>query len=256
MNLHARAKAAQRAARQSGEMLCNCHDFYVRQKADNDFVTEMDLKSENLIREVLLSEFPEDEFFGEESGGSRTSKGRWIVDPIDGTQTFMRGHLGYTISIAYEYEGELVIGCIYAPKFDEMYLAIRGEGATLNGNPIHVSDIQEPRMAMANLGFGHRVPENFRITMSLIPTIFSKISDVRRYGSAAYAICCVACGRSDIFFERGLFIYDIAAAKVILEEAGGRMTGWNPEEDCTVTGNILATNVYLHPFMLNEFHGC
>lgn len=252
MNLHIRAEAAQRAAREAGEMLRNRGNLNVRAKADNDFVTEMDVRSENLIRTALLGQFPEDEFFGEESGGASESRGRWIVDPIDGTQSFMRGHHGWAISIAYEHDGELVLGCIYAPEHDEMFLAIRGEGATLNGEPIHVSDISDPHQAIAHLGYGHRIIEDRRRTMALLPNLFDRISDVRRLGSAAYALCCVACGRSDIFFELGLHIYDIAAGLVIVEEAGGKCSGWPGEADCRFTGNTLVTNGILHDFMREQ----
>ena len=128
-------------------------------KSENDFVTEMDTRSEQLIRERLLSACPEDEFFGEEGGGATRSHGRWVVDPIDGTVNFMRGDRLYTISIAYELEGELVIGCVYCPGTDELFLAVRGEGATCNGKPVQVSDISNLRRAIVHIGFGHRNPE-------------------------------------------------------------------------------------------------
>ena len=249
MDIHARAEAAQRIAREVGGMLQQHGQLRIRAKAENDFVTEMDVKSERMIREALLAQFPEDEFFGEESGGASVSRGRWIVDPIDGTQNFMRGHHGWCISIAYEHDGRLLLGCVYMPDNDELFLAVRGEGATLNGEPIHVSDILDPRMALAHFGYGHRVVEDRRRTMALLPDLFDHISDIRRFGSAAYAMCCVACGRSEIFFELGLHIYDIAAGIVIVEEAGGKVTGWPGEANCEITGNTLATNGALHAFM-------
>ena len=255
MTLQARAQAAERAARQAGEMLRHHGKMQIREKAANDFVTEMDERSEKLIREALLGQFPEDGFFGEEGGGDENVHGRWIVDPVDGTQSFMRGHHGYTISIAYELDGELVIGCVYAPDTDELFLAVHGQGATLNGAPIHVSDVADPKHALAHLGYGHRVPKNFERTMKLLPNILAHISDIRRYGSAAYALCCVACGRSEIFFELGLGVYDIAAGVVILREAGGRATGWEPDEDFLHTGNILASNGRVHDFMQGMLRG-
>lgn len=255
MNIHARAETAQKIAREVGEMLRHHGKLSIRAKADNDFVTEMDVRSENMIREALLAQFPEDEFFGEEGGGASVSRGRWIVDPIDGTQSFMRGHHGWCISIAYECDGQLEMGCVYIPDNDEMFVAIRGEGAALNGEPIHVSDIQNPREAIAHIGFGHRVPEHLERTLALFPSIIRKISDVRRPGSAACDLCHVACGRSEIFMELGLHIYDIAAGVVIVEEAGGKCTGWPGEEDCKATGNVLATNGHLHDFMLRQLGG-
>lgn len=128
MDWAARALAAERAARSAGEMLVHHGALRFTEKAENDFVTELDPKSEKMIREILLSEFPEDAFYGEEGGGAEHAHGRWIVDPIDGTQSFLRGQHGWCISIAYEYEGELVVGCVYAPDVDELFLAVRGKG--------------------------------------------------------------------------------------------------------------------------------
>lgn len=252
MDLTSRVNAAQRAARCAGEMLRAHGTLRVTEKANNDFVTDLDLKSETIIREILLSAFPEDEFYSEESGGSQNVQGRWIVDPIDGTQSFLRAQHGWCVSIAYECAGEMVIGCVYAPDTDEMFLGVRGQGATLNGKTIHVSDIADPRRALLHFGYGHRVEASFQRFMSHIRELFSKISDVRRYGTAAYAICTVACGRSDAFAELSLCIYDIAAAKVILEEAGGIMTGWKGEADAVITGNVIASNGLLHTFFLDE----
>ena len=154
--------------------------------------------------------------------------------------------------IAYEYEGELVMGCVYMPDNDEMFVAVRGEGATMNGQPIHVSDISDPREAIVHFGYGHRVEEDRRRMMKLLPGLLDNISDLRRFGSAAYAICCVACGRSEIFFERSLHLYDIAGGLVVLEEAGGKSSGWPNEESHLITGNVLLTNGLLHDFMLEQ----
>ena len=223
----------------------------MRAKADNDFVTEMDVRTENALRAALLGAFPEDEFLGEESGGAERAAGRWIVDPIDGTQSFMRGHHGYAISIAYEHDGQMCIGCVYMPDNDEMFCAIRGEGATLNGEPIHVSDIADPHQAIAHLGYGHRCKPNRDRTM---PPAAGPVRPHQRYPPLWFRRlrrCCVACGRSEIFFELGLHIYDNAAGVVILEEAGGRATGWTADADWR-DGDILATNGLLHDFMLRQ----
>jgi len=254
MDIHARAKAAEIVARKAGEMLLNTDKFEVRIKGANDFVTEMDVRSETMIREALLGEFPEDGFYGEESGATAATAGRWVVDPIDGTQSFMRGHHGYTISIAYEYKGELVFGCVYYPDCDEMFTAIRGEGAFMNGKPIHVSDISNPREAIIHFGYGHRVAEDREIMMKIFPHLLANISDVRRYGSAAYALCCVACGRSEAFFERSLNLYDIAGGMVVLEEAGGKSSGWPNEGHCLETGNVVFTNGHIHGFMMQQLN--
>ena len=242
MTLREKAALAERTARAAGDMLEHHHAHTIRMKGENDFVTEMDVKSEQLIREALLSACPEDEFFGEEGGGATNAHGRWIVDPIDGTSNFMRGERLYTISIAYEREGELVIGCVYCPGTDELFLAVRGEGATCNGKPIHVSDTAILRRAILHIGFGHREPKYLAETEQVLFPLLRSISDLRRFGSAAYDICCVAAGRADAFIEQGLNIYDYGAGYVILAEAGGRMDGWHPDQDPIKTGCLLAGN--------------
>ena len=248
MTLNEKAALAEQAARASGEMLEHHGNFKVKRKSENDFVTEMDYRSEALIRDMLLTACPEDQFFGEEGGGPASAVGRWIVDPIDGTANFMRGQRLYTISIAYEHDGILQIGCVYCPGTDELFLAVRGRGATLNGHPIHVSNTPL-RDAIVHLGFGHRIPENRERTLAMFPALARSVSDVRRSGSAAYDLCCVAAGRADAFLELGINLYDYAAGYVILTEAGGTFTGWDEGEDGLASGNPLATTGVIHEAM-------
>lgn len=246
MTLREKATLAEKAARAAGDMLLNHPHTPARHKAENDFVTEMDLASEKLIRSILLDACPEDGFFGEEEGGSEQAAGRWIVDPIDGTANFFKGELLYTISIAYELHGELVVGCVYCPPTGEMWIGVKGEGATLNGKPIHVSDEATPRNAFLHMSFCHRVPWANEYVMECLKEITRSYSDLRRSGSAAYDLGSVACGRCEGFFELCLHIYDIAAGVVILREAGGMVTGWKEGEDALVSGHILATNGRIH----------
>jgi len=245
MEFSEKARLAERAARASGEMLEHHGAFKVRRKSENDFVTEMDFKSEALIRDMLLTACPEDQFFGEETGGATSAAGRWIVDPIDGTANFMRGQRLYTISIAYEHDGVLQIGCVYCPGTQELFLAERGRGATLNGQSIRVSAAPLSD-AIVHLGFGHRIPANRERTLAMFPALARSVSDVRRSGTAAYDLGCVAAGRADGFVELGLNLYDYAAGYVIVTEAGGRFTGWQEGEDGLATGNLLVTNGVIH----------
>ena len=227
-------------------MLEHHSSYKVRRKSENDFVTEMDYKSETLIRDMLLTACPEDEFYGEEGGGATQAPGRWVVDPIDGTVNFMRGHRTYAISIAYEQAGELVIGCVYVPGTDQLYLGVKGEGATLNGKPIHVSDTSVLRDSLVEFGYGNRNFAHYSRTMPIMPRLLLSVSDIRRMGSAAYGICAVAAGANDAFFEQGLGLYDFAAGCVVLREAGGQLTGWDRDEDGVKTGNVLASNGVIH----------
>ena len=246
MTLREKANLAQKAARAAGEMLLSHPHTPARHKAENDFVTEMDLASEKLIKSILLGACPEDGFFGEEEGGNEEAEGRWIVDPIDGTSNFFKGELLYTVSIAYELKGELVVGCVYCPPTDEMWIGVKGEGATHNGTPIYVSDEAVPRNSFLHMSFCHRVPWANEYMMERLKDITKAYSDLRRTGSAAYDLGCVAMGRCEAFFELYLHIYDIAAGVVILQEAGGKITDWRDGKDPLITGHILATNGRIH----------
>ena len=246
MTLKERAQLAERAARAAGEMLLSHPHTPARHKAENDFVTEMDLKSEKLIRSILLGACPEDGFFGEEEGGTTDARGRWIVDPIDGTSNFFKGEPLYTVSIAYEQDGELVVGCVYCPPTNELFLAARGEGATLNGEPIRVSDVSVTRESFLHMSFCHRDEWANDYVMDRLKAITRSFSDLRRSGSGAYDLACVAAGRCEGFFELCLHIYDIAAGIVLINEAGGQVSGWGEGEDATVTGNIIASNGKIH----------
>ena len=206
----------------------------------------MDVQSEKLIRSILLGACPEDGFFGEEEGGSVAAPGRWIVDPIDGTSNFFKGELLYTVSIAYEKDGELVVGCVYCPPTNEMWIGVKGEGATLNGKPIHVSEESVPRESFLHMSFCHRVSWANEYVMERLKEITRCYSDLRRSGSAAYDLSCVATGRCEGFFELYLHIYDIAAGVVILREAGGMVSGWREQDDALASGHILATNGRIH----------
>ena len=254
MDILQRAELAQRAARAAGELIFSHRDFKVSNKSSKDYVTEMDVKSEKLIREILLTACPEDEFFGEESGGSRSEKGRWIVDPIDGTTNYIRNIHYYTISIAYEQDGELVLGVVYCPPLDEMYVGIRGQGATMNGQKLTIHPVERITDAVIGMSFAHRDPENNRRTMRALPGVITKVNDLRRMGSAAYDLCSIAAGRYDGFFELGLFIYDIAAGAVIVREAGGLVGGWSPDEDVFQTGNIIAGGQEVFDFLRRELN--
>lgn len=246
MDLKSRLDAAIEAAKASAAMLLAHPHTPAQHKAENDFVTEMDLASEKLIREHLLTRFPEDGFFGEETGGNENCEGRWIVDPIDGTSNFFKGEPLYTISIAYEYKGQLVLGVVLCPPTGELWTGIRGGGAFLNGKPVQVSDESVLRNAFLHMSFCHRNPDANEYVMERLKEITKRFSDLRRSGSAAYDLCSVASGRCEGFFELYLHIYDVAAGVVILEEAGGKITAWKPEEDYRISGHILASNTLIH----------
>jgi len=236
-----RMELAKRAAREAGQMLLKYGEIHVDNKARNDYVTDADRASENLIRKILLEACPEDGFYGEEGGITGEGKqGMWVVDPIDGTTNFIHRLHPYTISIAYIVKGQPVAAAVYAPVTDEMFSACLGGGAYLNGKPIHASDVTDPKMLILGMSFSHRNAEYAARMFELIPRLCMKINDMRRLGSAAYDLCCVACGRYDAFIELNLLLYDIAAGVLIAREAGAVTSGWYEDKDLLETGHTLA----------------
>lgn len=252
MQLDKRLALAERAAREAGAYLLSHRSFHVREKGANDYVTEIDEGCEQMIRRILLDACPEDGFYGEESGQSaRAAAGRWIVDPIDGTVNFIKDIPLYTISIAYQQAGELLLGAVYCPPLHEMFLAAKGLGATCNGRPIHVSAEADPARSVASISFAARYPQAQARMLQLFP-LLTGLSDIRRFGSAAFDLCSVACGRVEAFVEPKLQLYDIAAGLVIVREAGGEVVGWPGVDDVTSQCDVLATNGKLTAWFLER----
>ena len=249
-----RLEAAKYAAIKAGKMLVASEASEVHSKGWHDFVTEMDLESEKIIIDYLSKRFPTDNFFSEERGGNCDSgTGLWIIDPIDGTGDFIHDIPCYTISIAYRNSsGELSIGVIYNPRQRELFWAGRGIGAFLNRNPIHVSCLSDPSDAYTIMSPHPRLHKEAPFFFNLMKNIFLVSMDLRNFGSAALHLAYVACGRVDAFLHQGLKLYDIAAGLVILNEAGGRYSGFLEDENVIETGNLVATNGALHDWYISQ----
>ncbi len=237
------------AARGAGELLLgkDSSKISIKSKGINDIVTEMDSASERFIIDYLETRYSNDNFLGEELGETTHGDGgRWIIDPIDGTENYVHNIPNYTISIGYEHtDGVLSLGVVYNPCQDEMFYAVKGHGAFLNGKPIQVSQVQDPAFALSIISPPLKIREKASVYFTMMETIFMKTRDIRHFGSAALNLCYVACGRADAFYEFGLQYYDIAAGLVILGEAGGGYSAFLDSEDLLKTGNIVATNGHL-----------
>jgi len=255
-NLLVKLDSAIAAARGAGRLLLgkDSSKINIESKGANDIVTEMDRASERFIIEYLGKRYPNDNFWGEELGETTHGDGgRWIIDPIDGTENYVHNIPNYTISIGYEQtDGVLSLGVIYNPCQNEMFYAAMGHGAFLSGKPIHVSEVQTPSLALSIISPPQRMREKAPIYFTMVETIFSKTRDIRHFGSAALNLCYVACGRADAFYEFGLKYYDIAAGLVILSEAGGRYSAFSESENVLETGNIVATNGHLQKWYRNQ----
>ena len=224
----------------------------VTNKGIIDLVTEADVASERLIVERIRSYFPRHAVLAEESGASDEgrSEWRWIIDPLDGTTNYAHGYPCFCVSIALERAGVLELGVIYDPLREEMFAARRGDGATLNGRAIRVSEISELNRAMLCTGFPYDVRERNDFARHFASFIMSAQA-VRRDGSAALDLAYVACGRFDGFWEEGLRPWDVAAGVLLIEEAGGRSSHYDGARFNIYTPPIIASNGLIHEEMMS-----
>lgn len=202
----------------------------IQRKQDNDFVTETDRLSEDLIIAIIREHFPSDAIFGEETGSQGSlANGRWIIDPIDGTTNFFRSLPNYTISIAWEMEPfKPLVGVVFNPRQNELFWASKGGGAFLNGEEIKVSTLEDPSLALIVCVPPHRNHSLAESYFAKMHHIFLATSDFRSFGSCALELSYIAAGRLDGYYELCLGYYDMAAGICILKEAGGSATNADP----------------------------
>jgi myo-inositol-1(or 4)-monophosphatase len=244
-------EAALSAAKEAGEVLRKGFGWQhsIRYKGEVDLVTEVDEQAEQVIREILLGAFPAHGMLAEEGGALVGEEdARWIVDPLDGTTNYAHGLPIFCVSISLERAGEVVLGVVHDPIREEAYVAERGGGATLNGEPIRVSDTEELIQALIATGFPYdrpKIPE----ALKLFGRFAAITRGMRRLGSTALDLCYVASGRLDGYYERGIWAWDIAAGSLILEEAGGKVTDYRGGMLDLEDREIVASNGALHPAM-------
>jgi myo-inositol-1(or 4)-monophosphatase len=211
-----------------------------------DLVTEVDRLSETAIRAVIGSHFPNHTILGEEAGeAGAESAYRWIVDPLDGTVNYAHGFPFYSVSIALEVAGAIELGVVVDTAHGERFAAARGRGASLNGVPIRVSETRSLGESMLATGFaygGEVVAENLALFAKLLP----RTRAIRRPGSAALDLCMVACGRFDGFWELKLNAWDVAAGMLLVQEAGGTVTGPHGAPYRFSDHALIASNGHLH----------
>ena len=199
-----------------------------REKGRADLVTEADFASQEVIRRMLLEAFPDHAFLGEEdepgkAGGPEGAEYRWIVDPLDGTTNYVHQVPHFSVSLALERSGELVVGGVYDPVADECFLAVAGEGARLNGRPIRTSSVVSLSEALTAVGFPAVVTDGSS-DLKLFLAALAACQAIRRTGSAALNMCYVAAGRFDASWSFCTKIWDIAAGVLLIREAGGAVT--------------------------------
>ena len=239
--------------RKAGEIILSAHNqesAVTAKEGKKNFVTKYDVAVQDFLFDELGKAFPEAEFVGEESENDFESKAlRFIIDPIDGTTNFMQDFRCSCISVALCKENEVIAGVVYNPYTKEVFSAEKGKGAYLNGEKISVSD-RLLSDGLALFGTSPYHPENTDETFALLRKVFDFSRDIRRSGSAAYDVCTVACGRCEVFFEKGLQPWDIAAGTLILNEAGGVALTYSGEEIDFSTPNDV---VFANPKAYDEF---
>lgn len=244
--MHPMLNMAIRAAREAGTLITRAlaHGKVLRieNKAQHDFVTDLDRASEAKIIEILKKAYPHHNFLGEESGAQRQNAGyEWIIDPIDGTTNFIHGHPYFSISIALRFEEHIEQAVVYDPLREELFTATRGSGAFLNDRRIRVTNASLEG-GLLGTGFPFRYHEHLDAYLNTFKALFPYASDVRRAGSAALDLSYVAAGRLDGFWEIGLQPWDMAAGVLLIQEAGGMVCDFGGGNEYFKTGNIIGGN--------------
>lgn len=216
------------------------NDLGIQTKSNvSDVVTRVDKECEAYLLREIQKHFPDHAILGEESG-AHAGKGDylWAIDPLDGTNNYSQGLPVFTVSIGLQYKGESIVGVVYAPYFNELYTAVRGQGAYLNGSRLCVSDKTDLEHSVLGTGFPYDKDVNPDNNSSNLVSILPHLRGIRRMGSAAYDLSCVAAGFLDGYWELNLNLWDICAGTLLVEEAGGQVVSFRENRGISiVTGN-------------------
>lgn len=249
-------KIAKQAAYDASEVIQNYQEkqsYEVGFKGQNDLITDADVEAEEAIIGEIKTAFPGDKILAEETE-QQTLKPKdrtWIIDPIDGTTNFVHNFPVYCVSIAFWENMNPRTGVVLEVNSSECFHAVAGEGAFLNDEKIHVSGLEDPENAMIGTGFPYNKKSFTGNYLRLFEYLLHHTQSVRRPGSAAYDLCCVAAGRYDGFYEHSLKPWDVAAGALIVREAGGINTDWEGGNNWLTGEQIAAGNPDIHPFLLD-----
>ncbi|MDH5633840.1 MAG: inositol monophosphatase [Gammaproteobacteria bacterium] len=247
-------KIAIKAARRAGSIILRhanrLDTLNIENKGRNDFVSEVDHMAEQDIINTIRQAYPDHAILAEESGSHQGNNFEWVIDPLDGTTNFLHGYPNYAVSIAMKHRGKLEAAVVFDPLRDELFTAYRGEGAQLNDRRIRVSGVKRMENALLGTGFPFRNKDNLEPWIAIFREFVGNTSGVRRAGSAALDLAHVASGRLDGFWEFGLNTWDIAAGCLLIQEAGGMVSGFGGSNDFLETGNVLAGSPEIYDQML------
>ncbi len=244
---------AQNAARQAGAHILRARPELgqINYKGRVDLVTNVDRESEAIILEVIRSKYPDHAILAEESGSKPVSGDwRWVVDPIDGTTNFVHGYPFFCVSIAVQFRQQTIVAVVFDPVQDEMFSALLGQGAYLNGKVLKVSTTPVLSKALLATGFPYEMGDRWHRAMDYFKLFYYRTRGVRRDGAAALDLCYVAAGRFDGFWEYDLKAWDVAAGMLLVTEAGGKVSDFCGNPGDIDDGQLLASNGFIHFSMI------
>ena len=247
-------ECAEEIAREAGMFLKNRinSEHTIDYKGEINLVTEADKISEGMITSKIASLFPDHDILAEEfTYTTRGSDFTWIIDPLDGTTNYAHGYPFFCVSIALERLDTIIVGIVYDPMLDEMFVAEKGKGAFLNDRAIHVSNTNRVIKGLLATGFPYDIREDSHNNLNYFNTMILKAQAIRRAGSAALDLAYVAAGRFDGFWELKLNPWDIAAGWLLVEEAGGIVTDMQGKDYYLESPSILASNGRIHKEMMD-----
>lgn len=253
IDLDEAGEIARNAARRAGKIQTERLNsgFKVERKGEIDLVTEVDLACEEAIISAIREAYPTHAFLAEEKGEQDGgSPYLWVIDPLDGTTNYSHGFPFYCASVALSHGGDVLVGAVYDPTRDEMFHAVRGRGAFLNGKRISVSRTGDMISALLATGFPYSIKTTTRNNLKEFAAFAMRAQAVRRPGAAAMDLCYVACGRLDGFWEFHLKPWDMAGGALIVTEAGGKVTQSDGTPLDLYKPDIVASNGSLHEQML------
>jgi myo-inositol-1(or 4)-monophosphatase len=218
---------------------------------ETNLVTEIDRQSEKMIIDMIKRHFPQHSYLAEESGvGERASEYKWIIDPLDGTTNYTHHFPCFAVSIALEKNGEIILGVVYDPNLDELFTAEKGKGAFVNGKRLAVSKADTLIRSLLVTGFPYNIKDNPDHAIEHFINFLKESQAVRRMGSAAIDLAYVAAGRIDGFWEVALNPWDVAAAALLVSEAGGKVTDFSGNPHNIYGKPVLASNGIIHEEMM------
>jgi len=257
-NLHPMINVAVKAARAAGAIInraaLDVESVRVSQKQVNDFVTEVDQASEQIIIDTLLTAYPGHAIWAEESGrehGAKDSEYVWIIDPLDGTTNFIHGLPIYCVSIALAVRGKVEQAVIYDPSRNDLFTATKGRGSYMNNRRLRVAKRTRLQECLISTGFPYRVDDDLPSYLQMLGDIMQRTAGIRRPGAAALDLAYVAAGFTDGFFEKGLQPWDVAAGSLLITEAGGLVGNLSGDADFLEQRECLAANPRIYGQMVS-----